>query len=71
MVTSPPATPVTTPVVPFMVAIDVLLLLHEPPVVVLLSVVAAPAQTLDEPVIALGNAVTLKLMVCEQPSDSV
>jgi len=51
IVAVPAPTPVTTPVLP-MEAIDVLLLLHEPPAVLeeLLNVTVAPAHTVEEPV---------------------
>ena len=50
-----------------MVAMSVLLLLHEPPAGVLLSVVVRPAQTLSVPVIVVGNALTVIGEVAEQP----
>ncbi len=50
IVTVPEATPVTTPVDEPTVAIAVLLLLHVPPDVALLSVVVLPWQTLAVPV---------------------
>lgn len=52
MFTVPPDTPVTIPVPDPTVAMDVLLLLHVPPVSGLAKVVIAPTQTVLEPVIA-------------------
>lgn len=51
MVTVPALTPVTPPV-EVTVAVDVLLLLHEPPDVASLNVVDAPEQIAEVPVIA-------------------
>ena len=50
----PALIPVNKPVEGLIVAIDVALLLHVPPVSVLLSVVDAPAHTLVVPVIPAG-----------------
>lgn len=62
IVTTPTETPVTTPDVGLTVAIDVLLLLHVPPVVVSLSVIVDPLQTLEGPVIeAMDVPVTVKV----------
>ncbi len=70
MVALPANTPFTTPLVPT-VATDVLLLLHVPPAVVLPRVVALPAQTNKEPVIAAGKALTVKTELVEQPEGDV
>ena len=59
MVTVPPLTPVTTPVPASIVARAVLLLLQEPPLVALLSVVVAPGHTVKVPVIAATVAFTV------------
>jgi hypothetical protein len=59
IVTVPEATPVTTPVVEPTVAIAVLLLLHVPPDVALLSVVILPGHTLAVPVMG-DNGLFLK-----------
>ena len=48
----PAATPVTTPVLLFTVATDVVVLLQLPPIIVLLNVVVLPIQTLAVPVFA-------------------
>ena len=53
MVTVPLATPVTNPV-EVTVAIELLLLVHDPPGVLSLIWVVAPTQTVDAPVIAVG-----------------
>ena len=53
MLTVPAATPVTTPVL-FTVAVAVLALLHEPPVVVHARVVVVPGHTLAVPVMVAG-----------------
>ena len=60
----PAVTPVTIPDMPI-VATAVLLLLHTPPVVVLLNVIVAVAQTIAVPVIvpATGNGLTVTFTV--------
>ena len=64
MVAVPAVTPVTIPDVPI-VATAVLLLLHTPPVVVLLNVVVEVAQTIAVPVIvpATGSGLTVTFTV--------
>lgn len=54
MLAVPAAIPLTVPVASI-VAMAVLLLLHAPPVVVVLSVVVVPTQVLSVPVIAAGS----------------
>ena len=49
------------------VAIDVEVLLHEPPGVTSLNVIDDPMQTFDGPVIAEGNELTVTLAAIEQP----
>ena len=71
IVASPPEMPVTTPVLLFTVATEVLLLLQAPPVVSSLRVIVAPGQTLVEPVMLAGNGLTEKVEVFEQPSPIV
>ena len=61
----PPVLPVTTPVTVFTVATVVLLLLHAPPVVPLLNVVVRPEQTEVIPDIAVGNGLTVTVVVVE------
>jgi hypothetical protein len=60
---TPPATPVPEPTV----ATEVLLLLHEPPEVALVSVVVLPIQMLVDPPIAAGLALTVTVVVTRQP----
>lgn len=68
IVTFPAATPVTVPVEEPMVATDVLLLIHVPPPVLLVSVEVAPAHTTDDAgEIAAGAAITLTAFVTKQP----
>lgn len=67
----PPLTPVITPVPVVAVAIDVLLLLHAPPVDVELSVVVAPAHTVAVPVIADGSVFTVTTTVALHPDAGV
>ena len=55
MVKEPAATPVTTPVLLFTVAKDVLLLAHTPPLIVSAKVDVAPVQMVVVPVISDGN----------------
>jgi hypothetical protein len=62
----PVATPVTTPVPEPTVATAVLLLVHLPPLMVLLSVPVAPAHTDDGPVIA-ESALTEIAVLTTQP----
>ena len=52
MVALPAATPVTTPLL-LTVALVASLVDHVPPLVALLNVIEAPAQTTDDPVIAV------------------
>ncbi len=65
MVAEPAATPVTTPVVLFTVAMAVFELLQLPPVVASVRVVVLPTQTLVVPPIAatVGNAFTVTEVV--------
>ena len=67
----PAATPDTTPVVEFTVAVPVAPLVHIPPVGEQLNVVVDPVQTVRVPVIAPGAAVTVILFVTKQPAGSV
>ena len=60
MVAVPALTPVTTPVPAPTVATAVLLLLHEPPPVVLDKIVVAPTHTVSAPVIGAGSGLTTK-----------
>ena len=60
----PPATPVTTPVLPATVAMLVLPLLHVPPVVASLSVIIAVWHTGVEAVIALTVGVVFTVITC-------
>jgi hypothetical protein len=68
--TVPSAIPVTIPVVPT-VAIAVLLLLHEPPVVAFVKVVTNPAHTLAVPLIAEGFELTVTVAYVLQLPPSV
>lgn len=52
-------------------AIPALLLLHVPPVVVLLSVVAEPTHTAAVPVMAAGSALIVTVTVLAQPVPNV
>jgi hypothetical protein len=70
MLTTPPLTPVTTPVAEPTVATAVLALVHEPPVLLLLSVVEVPAHVTAVPVFA-DNALTVTSRVVKQPVLSV
>ena len=62
-VSIPPEIPVTTPVPATTVAIPVLLLLHIPPVELLLRVTVAFTQTTAVPVIDAGNGLTVNGIV--------
>jgi hypothetical protein len=59
MVVVPASIPVTSPVTGPTLAIEVLPLLHPPPVVVLDKVVVSPSHTLVVPVIAAGDKFTV------------
>jgi hypothetical protein len=59
------------PVVAPIVAIAVLLLVHVPPVAVLVSVVEEPIQTAAAPVIEAGNGFTVNDAVRIQPAVEV
>ncbi len=61
MVAVPAAIPVTMPVPDPTVAILVLLLLHEPPEVVLVNVVVAPAQTVKVPAISARELIVMDM----------
>ena len=56
---------------PVVVATAVLLLVHAPPVLVLLSAVVRPAHTFIVPVIAAGNGLTVTAVVLIQPVASI
>lgn len=71
MVAIPPLMPVTIPVLEPMVATEPSLLLHEPPEVASDSVLAAPAQRLLLPVIAVGKALTVTVRIVTQPAADV
>lgn len=66
MVHPPTATPVTTPV-ELTVAIDVLLLLHEPPEVASVSVLVPPTVVVAIPDIGAGIGATVTVREAEQP----
>ena len=66
IVVVPADTPVITPADPA-IATEVLLLLHVPPAVALLSEVVNPAHTLVFPDIATGNAFIVTATVAWQP----
>jgi hypothetical protein len=68
MVALPVDTPVTSPLVASTEATAVLLLLHVPPVLALLSVVTTPVQTPVRPVIAGG--LTVMIAVAGQPEET-
>ena len=65
----PAATPVTIPVLLPMVATDGLLLLHTPPLTLLVRPVVLPAQTdADDGVIAAGVTLTVMVFTAAQPN---
>ena len=71
IVALPVATPVTTPVPEPTVAIKGSLLIHEPPAVASLNVIACPSHTFGPPVIVAGNGLTVVMAVVIQPVGSV
>lgn len=71
IVTEPAEIPETIPEVDPIVAIDVLLLVHVPPVDASDSVVILPTHTAIVPVIAAGNGLTVNANVVKQPAGNV
>lgn len=71
IVTVPAVTPVTSPLVLFTVARAALLLLHNPPVGLVASIVMACVQTVPAPVIAVGAVLTFTVVVTEQVEGNV
>jgi hypothetical protein len=67
MIDVPAPIPVTMPDAEPMVATPVLLLVHVPPPVVLLSVVIVPAQIPVAPVIAAAPVLMVTMVVAVQP----
>ena len=63
MVAVPADTPLTKPVVAFTTAVIAPELIHVPPVGPLVSVVVEPTHTVCVPLIAVGNALTVKDVV--------
>jgi hypothetical protein len=63
----PTATPLTTPVEVPTSAILALLVLQVPPAVVFANVVVALIHTVDAPVIAAGNGLTVMLVTVKHP----
>ena len=66
MVVVPGATPLTVPPVGSTVATVVLLLVHVPPAIPFVSKVTLPKQTVDEPLIGVGDAVTVTVLDAPQ-----
>jgi hypothetical protein len=67
IVARPALTPVTLPGLEGTEATDVLLLVHRPPDVILVSEVMAPSQIVDVPAIGAGNGFTFIVVVLMQP----
>lgn len=67
----PAATPLTSPVVIFTVAMVVFPLVHAPPVVALLRIVVAPTHTLGVPNITPGTGLTVTVEVLRHPVESL
>jgi hypothetical protein len=63
----PVATPVSIPELITIVALDVLLLIHVPPVVAFEKRAVDPTQTLPGPVMDEGAGVTVTTAIREQP----
>ena len=63
--------PVTMPVVVVIFALVVSLLLHVPPLTLLLRVAVPPMHTLKTPVIAPGARLVVKLVVATQPLGAI
>jgi hypothetical protein len=71
IVAVPATIPVTTPVAETTVATEVLLLLHVPPVDVLVNAIVKPSHTVDEPDMAAGSGLTVITAVLIQPVPNV
>lgn len=69
MVATPVLTPVTMPDDELTVATDVLLLDHDPPVIVCMNGVEASLQTFALPVMAPGVAVMVITALARQPDN--
>jgi hypothetical protein len=67
----PAETPVARPDALMIVATAVLLLVHVPPPVPLVSVLVVPGQMLNEPPMAVGSGFTTIEVVWKQPVGSV
>ena len=67
----PGVTPNTAPDVALITATDGLLLAHVPPVVLLLNVVADPAQTVPDPMMPGGTGFTVTARVLLHPLPTV
>jgi len=67
IVAVPAATPVSKPVVGFMVMLEGLLLVHTPPATELASVIVLPVHTFELPEIAEGDGFTVTVVVTVQP----
>jgi len=71
MIVAPEAIPVTKPVLDPIVATDVLLLLHVPPLAAgSLKTEVSPTQALVTPVTIEGGALTVTTVVTRQPEDN-
>jgi hypothetical protein len=71
MVVVPAAKPVIVPFNEPIVAAAVLLLLHAPPPTASLKVVVSSAHTEDAPIIAVGDRLTVTIVLALQPADEV
>lgn len=71
MVAVPAPVPVTIPDIKPAVATAVLLLVHDPPVIVFVNVVVAPAHMFLVPLIAVGPGLTVTTVVILHPVASV
>jgi hypothetical protein len=71
MLAVPPDAPVTIPEPLPTVATAGFVLLHVPPVTVLLKVISNPWQTADGPVIAGGEGYTVTVVVAKHPDASI
>jgi hypothetical protein len=67
----PVVTPVTIPVNDPIVATDVVLLAHVPPIEASVSVIVAPTHTAPGPLIGTGSGLTVTITVLTQPVLSV
>jgi hypothetical protein len=71
MVEVPAPIPSTSPVIELIVATELLLVLHVPPVVALVSTVVCPLHKFNAPALAASVPLTVTVRVAKQPNELV